>query len=105
LIRYLQHRERESYLLLDRAVEAGFASPTAHYILGVMSLQNGHFERASDQLRRTDSSRYPYRDLYLSIAQRELGKEKTAEKTFQSFVKSHKAPLASVIMAYRAGSK
>jgi Tfp pilus assembly protein PilF len=105
LIRYLQHREEESYPLLDRGVAGGFSSPTAHYVLGILALQRGHYLRAVEQLRNTDSTRHPYRDLYLSIAQRELGRVKAADKTFQSFVKTHKAPLASVVGSYRAGRK
>ncbi len=94
LIRFLQRRDPECYLLLDRAIEGGFSTPMAHYVLGVLALQQQQFAKAVNQLRKTDSTRYLYRDLYLSIGERGLGKTKIADRTFQNFMRNYKAPLA-----------
>jgi len=85
LVRWLQGRREDCYELLDRAIALGFTSPLAHYYLGVLALERGHYKQSAQELQNVDGRRFRYRDLYLSVAQRGLGQLKTAWKTFQDF--------------------
>ena len=86
MIRWMQGRHAESYQLLDRAVASGFSTPTAHYALGVLALEKGLAQQAVQQLSQSDGKRFRYRDLFLSIALRAVGKPKAAEKRFLDFL-------------------
>ncbi len=92
LVRWMQGRVKESYDILVRASAKGYESGLGHYILGTVDLGNGNSKEAADHLKKVPTGRFPYRDLYLSIALRNCGKNKAADETYQSFLRSHPAP-------------
>jgi Tfp pilus assembly protein PilF len=98
LIRWYQGRPDESYMLLDRAVTGGFSSPSAHYLLGVMSLHKNEYKKSIDQMRKTHRDRFPYRDLYISVAQRMQGDQKAASRTYRTFVENYTASLQTALI-------
>ena len=86
--------------MLDRAVTLGFQSPLAHYYLGVLALGRGYYKQAVEELGSLDPDRFRYRDLYLSVAQRGLGKLQLARKTFREFLQRN--PVEMLPVAARA---
>ena len=92
LMRWLQRRFDESYQLLSRAEVHGFATDQSHYILGVLALQKAHPVEAAGQLSKVNSRKFPFRDLFLSIALRNVGKSRAASKHFESFLRRHPVP-------------
>lgn len=93
LIRWMQHRTEESYTILARAFSAGYESTLGHYILGMLSLQKGESKSAADHLKKVPTDRFPYRDLYLSIALRNYGKTKAADESYRNFLRRNPVPL------------
>ena len=91
LVRWMQHRTKESYEILVKAFSRGYESSMGHYILGTAGLENGHSKEAADHLKKVSTDRFPYRDLYLSIALRNCGKHKAADETYQSFLRRNPA--------------
>jgi hypothetical protein len=100
LMRWVQGRHEECYDLLDRAVALGFQSPLAHYYLGVLSLGRGYYKQSAEVLGSLDPNRFRYRDLYLSVALRGLGKLQLARKTFLEFLQRN--PVEMLPFAARA---
>ena len=100
LMRWVQGRYEECYDLLDRAVTLGFQSPLAHYYLGVLALGRGYYKQSAEVLGSLDPNRFRYRDLYLSVAQRGLGKLQLARKTFREFLQRN--PVEMLPVAARA---
>jgi Tfp pilus assembly protein PilF len=98
LIRWYQNRQDESYMLLDRAVTGGYSSPFGHYLLGVMFLQKDEYKKSIEQMRKTDRERFPYRDLYISLAQRMKGDQKAAVRSYRTFVENHTASLQTALI-------
>jgi len=94
LVRWVQHRPEESYAILVRADAMGYESGGGHYVLGVMSLEKGLVKKAIEHLKKISSDKFPYRDLYLSIALRISGKTKAAEDSYQSFLRRDPVPYA-----------
>lgn len=94
LVRWMQRRTEESYELLQDAFERGYESNMGHYILGVLGLEKGHYEDSVEHLKKASADRFPYRDLYLSIALHRCGQSKAADVTHQSFLKKNRAPFA-----------
>jgi tetratricopeptide (TPR) repeat protein len=86
-VRWLQNRYDECYDLLTTAYAKGYESNLMHYILGTVGLTKGEFEDAVRHLKKASASRFPYRDLYLSIALRSCGKTKAADKTYRNFIR------------------
>ena len=87
LVRWIQHRPEESYAILLRADAMGYESAGGHYVLGVMSLQKGLAKKAVEHLKKIPPEKFPYRDLYLSLALRACGRTKAAEESYQSFLR------------------
>jgi hypothetical protein len=91
LVRWMQQRTKESYEILVKAFSRGYESNLGHYILGLVGLERGNSKEAADHLKKVSPDRYPYRDLYLSIALRNCGKNKAAGETYQSFLRRNPA--------------
>jgi hypothetical protein len=87
IIRWMQHRGDDSYDLLSRAEAMGYESVAGNYILGVTLLQRGYTKRSIQHLKKVPAPKFPYRDLYLSIALRQTGKDKAAQEAFDSFLR------------------
>lgn len=100
LIRWMQTRNEESYDLLQIAVGHGYSSGSAHYALGVMALQRGYPLEAVRNLSKVNRRSYPARDLYLSLALRELGRIGPSAKSLRKFLAGNRAPW--FLAAYRA---
>lgn len=98
LVRWMQHRNDESYTLLAKAVSMGYESNLGHYILGTVGLEKGMDKESIQHLKKIPSERYPYRDLYLSIAFRNAGKTKAADESYRNFVRQHPVPYAISIL-------
>ncbi len=99
LVRWMQHRADESYNILIKACSRGYESPVGHYILGTVSLEKGQNREAAEHLKKAPADRFPYRDLYLSIALRNCGKTKAAEESYRNFLRRNPAPfLISTMM-------
>ena len=92
LIRWMQHRDDESYVALAKAFVYGYDTDLGNYILGTIGLARGNSEEAAEHLKKVPTDRFPYRDLYLSIALRNCGKEKSADQTYRAFLKRNPAP-------------
>ena len=95
LVRWMQRRLDESYELLQRADSMGYSTPGGNFLLGVMSLRKSNPKLAMNYLKKVPVEKYPYRDLYLSLAQREAGKAKAAEESFRTFMKHHTVEYAA----------
>jgi hypothetical protein len=98
LIRWIQHRNDESYTLLLKAASMGYDTSLGHYILGTVGLGKGMDKEAAENLKKISSDRYPYRDLYLSIALRNEGKTKAADESYRNFVKRNPVPYAFSVL-------
>jgi hypothetical protein len=92
LVRWMQHRIDESYQVLTKAFSIGYESNLGRYILGTVSLEKGLSREAARNLKKTPPDRFPYRDLYLSIALRNFGKTKAADESYRNFLKRRPAP-------------
>jgi tetratricopeptide (TPR) repeat protein len=97
LVRWMQNRADESYSLLTKAFDYGYKSVLAHYILGTVGLRKGDYESAADHLKQVSTDRFPYRDLYLSIALRHCGKNKDADRSYRDFLRRNPAPLMATL--------
>lgn len=95
LVRFMQGQAEESYTILLRAFGQGYESNLGHYILGSVGALKGEGKEAIEHLKKVTSERFPYRDLYLSLALRKIGKTKDADSTYQSFLKRNPAPVLS----------
>ncbi|PYV11700.1 MAG: hypothetical protein DMG07_18615 [Acidobacteria bacterium] len=95
MIRWFQSRKDESYRFLDEAVSLGFSNPAAHYYLGLLALEKGRWNQAAQQLSLANPDRFPYRDLFLSIALRAMGHGRQASKSFREFLKRRPAGLVT----------
>jgi hypothetical protein len=87
IIRWMQHRGDDSYDILSRAEAMGYESIAGNYILGVTLLQRGYTKRSIQHLKKVPAPKFPYRDLYLSIALRQTGKDKAAQEAYDSFLR------------------
>ena len=94
LVRWMQHRDEDSYTILGKAFAHGYESGLGHYIMGTISVEKGNYKDAVDHLKKIPAERFPYRDLYLSMALRNSGKTKAAEETYMSFLRRNPAPYA-----------
>jgi tetratricopeptide (TPR) repeat protein len=103
LVRWLQHRNDESYTLLVKAASMGYATSLGHYILGTVGLGKGMNKEAAENLKKISSDRYPYRDLYLSIALRNAGKTRAADESYRNFIKRNPVPYAISILPKVSG--
>ena len=92
LIRWMQHRSEESYNLLTKASAMGHETFLGNYIMGRVDLEKGLNKEAADHLRKIPPKRFPYRDLYLSIALRNLGKSKAADEAYRKFMERNPVP-------------
>ncbi len=92
LVRWMQHRTDESYSILVKASSRGYESNLGHYILGTISLEKGQSREAAEHLKKVSADHFPYRDLYLSIALRNCGKNKAADESYRSFLRRKPAP-------------
>jgi tetratricopeptide (TPR) repeat protein len=99
LVRWMQHRDEESYGILLEAFSRGYESNVGHYILGRVGLEKGASKDSVDHLKKVRPDRFPDRDLYLSIALRDCGKTEAADKAFRNFLRRHRAPF--LISSYR----
>jgi hypothetical protein len=91
LVRWIQQRDQESYEILTRAFQLGYESKFGHYILGVGDLKKGQLKDSVAHLKKAPAERFPYRDLYLSIALRNMGKTKAAEESYHTFLQHNPA--------------
>jgi Tfp pilus assembly protein PilF len=94
IVRWMQGRTEESYGLMKRAAAMGYESGLCNYIIGTVSLEKGKNDEAVKYLKKAPTDRFPYRDLYLSIALHHLGKTKAAEETYKNFLKRNPVPHA-----------
>lgn len=92
LIRWMQRRNDESYAALVKAFAYGYETDLGHYILGTIKLERGESKEAVEHLKKVSTNRFPYRDLYLSIALRNCGKEKAADEAHRNFLRRNPAP-------------
>jgi hypothetical protein len=84
-VRWARNQRNESYDIIRRAVSLGYESELGRYILGTMSMEKGLAAEAVQSLKKVSADLFPYRDLYLSIAFRNLGKTKSAEASYRRF--------------------
>lgn len=99
LVRWMQGQTEESYRILRQAFERGYESNMGHYVLGVVGLEKGEYEASVAHLKNASADRFPYRDLYLSIALHKCGKSRDADAIHQSFLKKNRAPFAISLLA------
>jgi Tfp pilus assembly protein PilF len=99
IIRWLQNRREESYKLLKMALDRGYKSGACDYIVGIVSLDKGLNEDAAEYLDHVPGGSFPYRDLFLSMALRNLGKVKSADKLYRSFLRRNPFPFAFMPMS------
>jgi hypothetical protein len=93
LMRWLQHRTDESYELLAVSISRGGATSAAqHYAMGLMELEKGHPSEGIRNLTTVDRNRFPYRDLFLSAAQRNMGRPGASQKSYRRFMDRYRAP-------------
>jgi hypothetical protein len=97
LVRWMQQRQEESYRILLQAFSQGYESNLGNYILGIVGLEKGAGKDSVDHLKKVPPDRFPDRDLYLSIALRDCGKTEAADKTFQDFLRRHRAPFLTSV--------
>ena len=93
LIRCVQGRRDDCYRLLDKATALGFEAPMAHYCLGVLALERANWKQGARELERVSPERFAYRDLYLTVALRGIGRQHEAARSFQSFLRRRPARL------------
>jgi Flp pilus assembly protein TadD len=96
LVRWMQHRTEESYRLVKQAASMGYETGLGNYILGTVALGQGQNKEATQRLKKISPDRFPYRDLYLSIALRNLGKTRAADETYRKFQQRNPVPYAMV---------
>jgi tetratricopeptide (TPR) repeat protein len=99
LVRWAQARTEESYRLLVRADSLGYASAAGHFILGLVSLQQRRWAKAVKHLKMTPETRFPLRDLYLSIALRSCGTMKEADQKYRSFLKRYRVGYMQAVVS------
>ncbi len=104
LIRWMQHRSEESYKLLRKAAAMGHETALGNYIIGKMGVVKGLNKEAADHLRKIPPKRFPHRDLYLSLALRNMGKTKAAEEAYRNFLHRNPVPYAISTLAVCRGS-
>jgi len=92
LVRWMQRRNDDSYAALAKAFAYGYRTVLGHYILGTIGLERGNSKEAVEHLKKVPTDRFPYRDLYLSIALRNCGKEKAANEAHRDFLRRNPAP-------------
>ncbi len=100
LMRWKQDRFDESFRLLNVAAAHGFSTPYTQYILGILHLTKGHPASSSRLLEQLSAKRFPYRDLYLSLASRILGKKSEERRYFSHFLKRN--PVILVNASYQS---
>lgn len=106
ILRWMQGRREESYDLLVQAAERGHEPDSSHYIQGVVCLEIGLFQEAARHLKEVSGDRFPYRDLFLSSALRNLGKTKSADAMFRDYLKRNPFPFAIMPpLAHSAGAR
>jgi tetratricopeptide (TPR) repeat protein len=93
LVRWMQGRYDDCYPLADRAIALGFKSELVRYSLGVLALGRGYHKQSALELGHVDPERFPYRDLFLSIALRGLGQSKAAARAFDTFLQHQSVAL------------
>ncbi len=93
LIRWAQGRGEESRQLLAKAVEQGYSSPAAHYILGVSAIEKGRSTEAIRELSMTKNGQFPYRGLFMALALHGAGKHDKAVKEHNRFLRDYRVPL------------
>ncbi|HTY64448.1 MAG TPA: hypothetical protein VMG30_19525 [Acidobacteriota bacterium] len=86
IIRWSQDRREESYKLMKTTEARGYESDMGNYIIGVVSLEKGMNKEAANHLKKVPRGRFPNRDLFLSMALRSLGKTKSADELYRSFL-------------------
>jgi len=94
LVRWMQRRTEESYSLVKEAASMGYETELGNYILGTIGLGEGLNKESAERLKKASPDRFPYRDLYLSIALRNLGKTKVADEAYGKFLQHHPVPYA-----------
>jgi Tfp pilus assembly protein PilF len=92
IIRWLQDRNAESYDLLLMAIEHHYTPSLVCYAAAVMALQKHRPLEAVRNLSKVHGKGFPYRYLYLALAQRELGKSDSAAKSWRKFLEGNRAP-------------
>ncbi len=93
LIRWAQGRDEESRQLLTKAIEHGYSSPAAHYVLGIVAVERGSSIEAIRELSMLKSGQFPYRGLFVAIAFRKAKKYDKAAKEHQRFLQGYRIPL------------
>ncbi len=71
----------------------GHETGSGNYIMGMVSLKKGEMKEAAKRLKKAPEGLFPYRDLFLSLALRNIGKTKEADKAFSRYLKQIRAPL------------
>lgn len=92
LVRWMQRQYQESYTILTKAYSRGYESGLGNYILGTIELRMGHSKNALEHLKKASADRFPHRNLYLSLALRNCGKQKAADESYREFLKHNPAP-------------
>lgn len=92
MVLWMLRQPEEGYRILSKAFANGYESKLGHYILGTVGLEMGRNEEAVAHLKKVPSDRFPYRDLYLSIALRNRGQLKAAEETYRDFLRRNPVP-------------
>jgi tetratricopeptide (TPR) repeat protein len=97
LIRWAQKRTVESYSLLQFASERGCTTEATNYAMGIIELERGSPREASRNLSKVKQRIFIYRDFYLFLALRQLGKTDAAAKSLGAFRQRNPAPLISAV--------
>ena len=96
IIRWVQSKPDESYRYFDEAVSHGFSSPMTHYYLGILAIGKAEWKQAVEQLGLASPERFRYRNLFLGLAYRGMGRERQADQNFREFVKRNQVGLITV---------
>lgn len=72
---------------MRKAAATGYETGAGNYIMGTIHLEKGMNKQAVKCLKKISPDKLPYRDLYLSIALRNLGKVKAADEAFRSVLR------------------
>ena len=96
IIRWVQNNPDESYRYFDEAVSHGFSSPMTHYYLGILSIGKAEWKQAVEQLGLASPERFRYRNLFLGLAYRGMGRDRKAAANFREFVKRNQVGLINV---------
>jgi tetratricopeptide (TPR) repeat protein len=91
-VRWMQHRWQESCQIGAKAFSEGYEPGLGHYLLGTVGLGKAESQEAVKHLGKIPADRFAYRDLCLSIAIRNCGKNKAADESFRNFVRRNPAP-------------